>query len=143
MRFTTVVLFLICSLSSYSQKKGDTKIIVEVIDTTNLFNKVAMAFYEKGFSLEQKDDQLKFIATDEKNLPKDRAMQMKLRAFIKDNTLIISGLIAINMDIIVQTKTKQWDVAEYRGMKGSAYMVTWEEMESIAKLFGDKISYSK
>ena len=44
--------------------KNDTKIIVTV-DTANVYNKIVSELFDKGYSVETKDDGLKFIVSTE------------------------------------------------------------------------------
>jgi hypothetical protein len=55
-------------ITSYSQVKKDTKIIATITDTANVFNRLALAFYDRGYSFEQKDKELFFLATNEKKI---------------------------------------------------------------------------
>jgi hypothetical protein len=137
-------LFLMCTLSSFAQEKKDAKITVTVKDTINLFNRVALALYEKGYSLANKDSQAGFIATDEKPVPKT-AGSMKIRALVKDSTITFTGLMAIDVEMkILGTKLERtFDPVTFWGEKNGSYKICWREMESIAKQFGDKITYSK
>jgi hypothetical protein len=45
-------LFLICSLTSFCQEKKDSKIIVTLVDTSGLFEKVAKVLLENDYDLE-------------------------------------------------------------------------------------------
>lgn len=138
----TTIMSLICTLC-HSQEKKDSKIIVTASDTASLFDRVALAFYEKGFTLEQKDEKVKFLATADKTLKSNANFDYRYRALIKGNQITFFGEIALNHDFIVKTKTKQFDPIEFRGTKGSAFRDTWDEMESIARQFGTEIRYSK
>lgn len=133
MKYLLLSLFLIPTLS-YSQAKRDTKVIVTVSDTSNLFNRVVMSLYERGYTLEQKDEKLNFIATGEKPMPKLGA-SMKLRVMIKDSIMVVTGLHALDIKIMGLERT--FDPNEYRGMKGSVWMTAWDEMVSFARQFGE------
>ena len=61
------ILLLFSTSICFAQSKHDSKIIVTPDDTTNLFNRVVLSLYERGYTLETKDEQLKFIATGEKS----------------------------------------------------------------------------
>jgi hypothetical protein len=133
------VSLLLLPFISIGQNKKDTKIIVTVTDTTNLFNRLALAFIEKGYTLEQKDKELGFIATGEKTHPK-MAASKKLRAQIIKGTIIFTGLVALDSQIAGLART--FDPLQYRGAKGSVFMDAWEEMKGIASQFGT-LAYSK
>ena len=86
------LLFLILSSQLvFAQSKGETKIYVQPTDTSNLFNKVVSYLYANGYTLEAKDEQFKFIATNERAMEKYEKHQMKIRVSIKENILIFSG----------------------------------------------------
>jgi hypothetical protein len=125
---------LLCPFLSFAQSKGDTKIIITAPDSTGLFNKVALALYEKGFSLLQKDQPLQMIATEKVT----KWTHIKANAFVKGNQVTLSGsfdhlfTVAVDFEPIV-----------YRGMKGSAYRTTFAELQAIADAIGGEIRYGK
>jgi hypothetical protein len=129
-----LLLLLLCPLFSFAQSKGDTKIIVTT-DSTGLFNKVAMVLYESGYSLAQKDEALKFMASNEKIL---RWANVKVNALVKGNEVILSGV----FDPVVSVITDPEPIV-YRGMKGSIYRTTFAELQAIADKIGGQIRYSK
>jgi hypothetical protein len=125
---------LLLPILSFAQSKGDTKIIVTT-DSTGLFNKVAMILYESGYSLAQKDEALKFMASNEKIL---RWANVKVNALVKGNEVILSGV----FDPVVSVITDPEPIV-YRGMKGSIYRTTFAELQAIADKIGGQIRYSK
>jgi len=141
MKYTYLLLLLI-SFNASAQTKGDKKIIVSVSDTANLFSRLALSFLEKGYTLENKDQQLGFLSTKEKSLEKLGA-STRMKALIKENSIIFSG------DVASDVEMKIWDIKmertflplEYRNNK-SAFGYGWKRMEEIAKEFGT-LSYSK
>jgi hypothetical protein len=121
----------------FSQQKKDSKIIVTASDSVNLVNRLSLALYEKGYSLEQKDEGLGFISTSEKQMEKF-ALKMKLKVLIKGSVITITGEAGTVMDgIPIST------AITFNGSKRSPMMDGWKEMESIAKQFGNNVSYSK
>jgi hypothetical protein len=141
MQYRFLFLLLIPTLS-FAQSKHDTKIIATVQDTTGLFNRVSLAFYEAGYTMEQKDDALKFLATAPKIIPSYNTGNLKIRALIKGNTIIFSGVFTTGIDLIVKTKENTYYDIEYRGSKGGLFMETWRMMEAVAKQFGT-LAYTK
>jgi hypothetical protein len=137
------VSFLICTLSSYSQEKKDSKIIAHVTDTANLFNRLSMAFIDNGYAFENRDQQLGFIATGEKSIPKTPT-SMKIRAVIKDSTITFTGTLALDIQMTVfgSKSERSFEPVQYIGEKNASYKVCWREMEGIAKQFGP-LAYSK
>ena len=137
------LLFWICSISGYSQEKKDSKIIVTASDTGNLFNRIVLSLYEKGYSLENKDQELGFISTTEKPIPKT-AGSMKVRAMIKESIITFTGLFAIDVEMkLFGTKLERtFDPVTFWGEKNGSYKICWREIEAIAKQFGN-VTYSK
>lgn len=139
--FYLLGLFLICACSAFAQKNKDRKIIVVASDTTNLFNRVVQAFYEKEYTIDNKDQQAGFISTKEKAIKAGFSTDVKMRALIKDSTITFTGEMRVNVNFMGQDPS--FDPIYNWGMKGTPAKLSWQEMESIAKQFGDKITYSK
>ena len=138
-----IIILLLLPFAGFGQEKRDEKITVIASDTTNLFNRVALLLYEKGYTFEQKDEQLKFIATTDKPIPK-AVGSCKLRVLVKDSAITLYALVAVDPRLVRGGDLqKVYSPAQYRGMKGSLFMVVWAEMESIARKFGNQIIYSK
>lgn len=135
-------LFLICT-SANAQTKKDSKIIVTVADTANLFNTVVSKLFEKGFTILQKDESLGLIATGEKSIKS--AASIKLKAIVKDSTITLFGEVANDVTVEIWGAKLERTFAQiyFGGMKGSDMRNGWNEMDSIAHEFGNKISYSK
>src|SRR5688572_30273980 len=86
MRYIILVTYLIVAcVNGYTQEKKDSKVIIKIADTTGVLNKISLVLYERGYSILQKDEQLKFIATDEKTF-KAANGSFKYRFFVKENT---------------------------------------------------------
>jgi hypothetical protein len=137
MKQILLCLFLICALYSLGQQKNDSKVIVTVTDTANLFNRLAMAFYEKGYTMETKDESAGFINTKEKEMDKYSPYQT-IRAFIRGNTIMLSSKIRMG-------SLGTFDIEYNKAMDKykTAYSAAWNEMKDIAKQFGNNITYSK
>lgn len=136
-----LLLFLLLPFVSTSQEKKDSKVIVIAKDTSNLFRRVAAFLQADGYSFEQKDEVLQFIATGEKQMPRSGGSG-KLRASIKDSTVTITGLVAAD-SFLSKGDTKTFEPVSYKGMKGSLNMKVWNEMLALARELGEQISYSK
>jgi hypothetical protein len=130
---------LILPLLMFGQNKKDTKIIVPA-DTVNILNKLVSEFYDKGFSIERRDDQVKFVETTEKNI--GHYCSLKLRAQVKDSVIVFTGLIAVNYNLFGPPSARTFDPLYYGGMKGSDMRKSWELMEEVAKKFG-RLTYGK
>jgi len=143
---TLLFVFFLFSIDNrtFSQepKKGDAKIIVIPSDTANLFKRVVLALLEKGYTIESKDEQLKYIASSEMALG---SRSIKIRILIKDSIIIFSGQVANNVSFSLgSAKTERvFYNIYYGGMKGSDLRIAWKELDNFARHFGTNISYSK
>lgn len=127
MRFL-VLLFL--PMFCNAQKKGDTKIVVQVIDTANLLTRMATHFYERGYLIEVKDESAGYIETEKRSLTNFQEVY-KLSAFIQDKSIIFSCLVCTT-----QTATN-CNEAKYDAKKGTVNAQAWAAMKEIAKEFGE------
>lgn len=130
-----VLIFLFVPSFALSQTRKDTKIIVTLADTANAFNRLALKLYENGYTVEKKDEQVKFLVTEPKSLKRWNAY-LKIRAIQKGNTIVFTG------EVNLPSFDNRFDQLEYMGVKGSIYRDSWALIESIAKQFGT-LSYSK
>lgn len=140
MKLFFVALFLIPVLC-LSQQKKDTKVMASISDTTNQLNKVAMYFLENGYTINQKDADLKFVSTNEKTVG---SMSIKINALIKDSVIVFTGEVANNVTMSfggVKVERTFYPIS-FAGMKGSDLRKAWEILVSIGKQFGS-VSYSK
>lgn len=142
-----IALFLVLiPLISFSQTppKKATKVIVHVADSSNtLMSKLTMVLFEKGYTIEQKNDSLKLVSTGEKSHPK-QSVSTKIRVAIKDTCMVFTGTHALDLHLTLYgvTTARTFDPTYYGGMKNSPLRKAWDEMVDIAKLFGP-ISFEK
>lgn len=131
---------------SHEPPRKSSKIIVLVRDSANtLLDRIAGVLYDKGFTVDNKDEKVKFIST--KDLPSKKWSTIyKIRARINDTAIVFTGQIAFNKDTDIfgmkESSKTYWDI-DYSGSKISSMREAWKEMDAIARLFGDKIVYSK
>jgi hypothetical protein len=130
-----LIYLLLIPCLSFAQSKGDTKVIVTVTDTANLFNRVAMVLYEKGYSLAQKDESLHFMATNEKAT---KYANVKINVLVKGNEVTLYGDMDATFTIIVD-----YEPIVFRGVNGSLYKRVFAELQSIAEKIGGEIRYGK
>jgi hypothetical protein len=130
-----LLIMLLCPFLSFAQSKGDTKVIITAPDSTGLFNKVAMVLYEKGYSLAQKDEALKFMATNEKTT---KWANIKVNALVKGNEVTLSGDMDATFTVIVD-----YEPMIFLGMKNSLYKRVFAELQAIADKIGGEIRYGK
>lgn len=126
---------LLLSIGCYSQSKGDSKIIVNVTDTANLFTRVVKSLYERGYTMEAKE--MGFIVTNDKDLKK---YPFKIKVSISVNgSMTITG--KIKPAYKTEFENSYFDVS-FKGEKNNPFKEAFAEMAEIGKLFGS-ISYSK
>lgn len=138
-------LFLVCTLAASSQQKKDSKIIVSVSDTSGILNKIIKQLYQDGFAIDQKDEANGFILTKEKTLKSDASTSVVFKFLISDKNITVTGDAASNVTIsLYGAKAERTFIGIYfGGMKRSSLRNAWNEMDNLAKQFGDKITYSK
>jgi hypothetical protein len=141
-----LLLILLLPVSTIAQQppKKSTKIIVVMKDSANLLlDRIAGVLYDKGFTIETKDDKVKFLST--KDLPSKKWMTIyKIKARINDTAIVFTGQIAFNKDTDIlgmkESVKTYWDI---ESSKGGSMREAWNELDAIARVFGDKIVYSK
>lgn len=122
-----------------------SKIIVKTIDSSNtLLNKIALLLFDKGFTIDTKDDALKLITTKER--PNKNGMTLtKIRASINDTAIVFTSQMALSVEsnLYGVTAKQTFDPVTYSGLKKSYMMEAWNELDAIAKSFGPNIVYTK
>lgn len=126
--------------------KKSSKIVVLIRDTSNtLLDRISAELFDKGYTIDSKDDKAKFLVTKARP-SKEYGTMSRIRTRINDTAIVFSSQIALNTDRdIFGTKEAEktfYDV-DYSGSKKSAMREAWNELEEIAKKFGDKITYSR
>jgi hypothetical protein len=146
--------FLICfilltAVSTRAQSKLQeppkkaSKIIILIKDSANtLLNTIAKGLFDKGFTIDTKDENTKTISTKE-FAPNHPSLFIKIRASINDSGVVFTGSYNWTLTTSLLPSAQTFDPIEFRGMKNSAAMQTWNSLDAIAKTFGDKVVYSK
>jgi len=151
-----ICLILLISIKSEAQRQSDikaqepprksSKIIVLVKDSANtLLERISAELFDKGYTVESKDDKAKYIITKERPSHKYGTMS-RIRTRINDTAIIFTSQIALNSDrdmFGTKEATKTFYDVDYSGSKKSAMRVAWNELDEIARKFGDKIVYAK
>jgi hypothetical protein len=132
MKSLLIGLFLIPTLC-FCQQKKDSKVIVSVSDTSNLFNRITLALYEKGYTLDTKDESVGFIKTKEKEM-EDYFAYQSMTVFIKQGVITLTSKIRLG-------GVGTFDV-EYMGERKNAFTASWNEVVSFGKQFGT-VSFSR
>lgn len=118
--------------------KKAKKIIVSNKDSiSTAVKKIAIAFFERGYTIESKDENLGYIATNEKSHEKF-STSMKVRAIVKDTVIVLSGVFSLNIEFNLGgvTSTKSFDDVYNGGSKRSPLRSSWDELTAIARSIG-------
>jgi len=145
MKIITIFFFLAIPIVTFSQvtkpPKKASKIIVLIKDSDNtLLNRIAKILFDKGFTIDTKDETSKILSTKE-FAPNHPSLFIKIRASINDSGVVFTGTYA--WTLTAGLHPQDYTPIEYRGMKGSAAMQAWNSFDAVAKMFGDKIVYNK
>ena len=146
MKSILLISFLIVGATTFAQQackppKKASKIIVLIKDSDNtLLNRIAKILFDKGFTIDTKDETAKILSTKE-FAPNHPSLFIKIRASINDSGVVFTGTYA--WTLTAGLHPQDYTAIEYRGMKGSAAIQAWNSFDAVAKMFGDKILYSK
>lgn len=144
MKRLLIALSIILPSISFAQTappKKASKIIVLVKDIDNiLLNRITKMLFEKGFTIDTKDETAKILSTKE-FAPNHPSIFIKVRASINDTSAVFTGEYA--WTLTEGLHPHDYSIIEYRGLKNSAAMQAWNSLDAIAKMIGDKIVYSK
>lgn len=126
--------------------RKSSKIIVLIKDSANtLLDQITRELFERGYTIDTKDERLKLLSTKERSSKKYNTL-IKIRASINDTAIVFTGLLALGFDIElfgVRDHQPSYSEVSYYGAKKSPLRDAWNEMDAIARAFGDKIVYSK
>jgi|SRR5688572_17897071 len=137
--FIAITLLLTCNiLLAQNPKKKDTKIIVTPVDTTDLLTKVTLALFKQGYQPDYKDEKAGIIITKVKEF---NTYNVKINILVVSSTITITGQ-ANFFNFITGKKDTTFEDIRYSGMKGSDMMLSWNELDKLAKSFGP-VRYSK
>lgn len=140
MKLIAIILLPVFSLAQPPKKSS--KVIVTIADTASVFNRLSLAIFDRGYTFETKDDQLKLVSTNEKPVKKGGA-SAKIRARIIDSTIVLTGVIALDveMTILGVKMERTFSKVEYIGAKKSPMREAWNELVEIAQMFGTSIRF--
>lgn len=125
-----ILLLLLVPTLSFSQKKGNTKIVIDTVS----FDKISVVLFENGYTIDSKDEKLKLLSTKTKDIG---SIGVRIRIMQKDSVMILSGEVVDRaLMIVVSSKEPIYSVIQYGGMKGSTRRDSWNEIEKIAKMLG-------
>lgn len=128
-------------LFSPAQKKKDNVIIIKT-DTAGIFNQALNILYDNGYTIQTADRVNGVILSEEKTV---KNALVKLRIRVKDSSVLLSGQVALAMEISFgsATMTKTFEPVYYGGSKNSPLRSAWNELNTIALKIGSQIEYAK
>jgi hypothetical protein len=149
MKIITIFFFLVIPIVTFSQStppKKASKIIVLVNDSANtLVDRVTKILFDYGYTIDSKDEKLKLISTKERSSKKYNTLT-KIRVSVNDTAIILASDIAFGFSVdFLGARDLQptYSAVYYGGAKKSPLREAWNELDAIARTFGDKIFYSK
>jgi hypothetical protein len=117
-----------------------------VRDTGNtLLDKLTLTLFSYGFTVDSKDEKLRLLSTKERSSKKYSTLT-KIRASINDTSIVLASEIALGFSIELfgaRDLQPSYSSVYYGGAKKSPLREAWNELDAIARTFGDKIVYSK
>lgn len=133
-----VFLLFLFPLLVKAQKNEDTKIIVTLNNSTDIYKKVKIALVDLDFIVKDNynADTLTTYPREFSNLPG----QCRLTAIIKGNTVTLSGIYGLTkIDDFGYTRSakKYQNIIYYKGSKG------WDLLITVAERIGGQLTYGK
>ncbi len=137
-KIISTVFALIIFVNSYSQKKEDSKIIVSVTDTAELYKRVKIALVNTDFIVKDNynKDTLTTYPMEMKTIPG----YALVKAIINGSTVTLSGvygLMKINDWGYTVTPKNYQRIIYYKGSK------TWKLIKQVADKLGGQITYGE
>jgi hypothetical protein len=130
-----ILLLLLVPTFSFAQKKGDTKIILDTMS----FDKISLVLFENGYSIDTKDEKLKFLSSKTKDIG---SIGVRIRIIQKDSVMVLSGEVVDRAAMIVLRSNEPiYSRIQVGGMKGSTRRDSWNEIVNLAKAMGPIIRY--
>lgn len=132
------ILLFFLAVSSYGQSKGDSKIIVTVSDTSEMYNKVRVALIKNDFIVKE-DGNRDTLSTYSREL-KTMAGNAMIWAVIKGNDVELSGIYSLkklNYFGFTKPGRNSNTILYFRGSK------TWKLLEKVAETIGGQLQFAK
>lgn len=132
------ILLLLCPFLVNAQKNDDTKIIVTLNDSIDIYKKVKIALVDLDFIVKDNYnvDTLTTYSREFSNIPG----ACRLTAIIKGNIVTLTGVYGLTkIDDFGYTRSAKENkrIIYYNGSKG------WELLKTVAKKIGGQITFSK
>lgn len=136
MKYLLLALILIISTRSFSQKEGDTKIIITLSDSVGIYNKVKYALVNSEFIV--KDNGNKDTLTT--YTQEYSGVFCKATAIIEGNIVTLSGVFGLKrIDQLGYTNNPK----KYQPITYFSGSQSWRLIRYVASLIGGEISFSQ
>lgn len=158
MKSLLLAVLLACSIPTLAQTvptvgqeagapfKGANVVLIHSTDSASVaYDKVGRLLLSEGYALDKTDKGLGFIGTSYREVAKGRA-QVALRFTVipAPSGVVIQGRAVMHMPALQHTALNGDSPAEYRGMKGSPMLATWEELNRVAAAYpGGQLAYKR
>jgi len=136
--FIVSTIFLILTIPGISQSKGDSKIIVTVSDTTNLYERVKLRLIKGDFIIKETGNR-DTIVTYPREL-KTVSGYAVFRAVLNNNQVTFSGSYNLKKSDYFGYEKPSRDSKPIIYYKGSK---TWRFLHNVAESIGSDLSYQK
>jgi hypothetical protein len=141
MKLLLLLLLPAISLAQAPPKKAKKIYVLTKDSVSDAIGKIALALFEHGFTIENKDEKLGFISSTEKS-NKAYPISTKIRAVVKDTMIVFSGVFALEVDLFGTPSTgKSYNEVYYGGAKQSPLRAGWNELFAVASAMGKIIKY--
>ncbi|WP_395805232.1 hypothetical protein [Daejeonella sp.] len=139
-----LVLFLLIPVGIFAQEipKGATKIIINnELSAKDNFDLVVKTLLDNDYFIDAKDAELFTVKTQPKKVNKWTGLYF-LNIRTMDKEIQVSGMFKTGIDMTLSgfRSTEEYDTVTYKGMKGSLFILAFENMDNFAsKLNSNKI----
>jgi hypothetical protein len=107
--------------------------------SANLVQSIRILF-DNGFTFAKKDQELNYLVTEVRPF-KNGSIQFTVKC--QDASITVSGIFnsGISVELAGVRSENNFEKIEKKGMKGSPYFNAFIEMDRVARLIGERISY--
>ncbi len=136
MRYHFFIPMLLISMYSFSQKEGNSKIIIKLADTAGIYNKVKYALVNSEFIVKDNGNRDTLTTYTQEY----SGIFCKATAIIEGSTITLSGVYGLKrLDEFGYSGNpkKYQDIIYYKGSQ------SWKLLRYVASLIGGEISFSQ
>jgi hypothetical protein len=130
--FLLLLPFGLFAQSNEPFKKANTIEVYTSLTPVQAYKALALVLQEKGYSIASSDATLSVLSTDAKALNR---ITTKLNASVRGDS---TAVIILKGNFSAGLSPSQ---IEYRGMKGSPFMLAWDELTAVAHALNGELKY--